>query len=832
MSKPDLIAMAMDAMVAINAAIRNIRLYPAGSAMVKASIERVLPPLNSVLERKGALNFAETEKSLLVFDEPLGEKELKKPQAAAFLELLLDFGIRDISFQRGVSAAELAALFSLLSQKPEDIADQGGLHQLCQQEALAHILLDHKVYVALAKDEVITRAAPSKDHGRAETVAGASETGETGTAGGTPGHTASPERPATAVRDGIASLTAIGKGASGSRQSKDLAQLLNILDSDADPKETAVLGKEVATALAAMAPENLARLLADDLSGKHAAGVVAELADRLDDDAFTTVAARLHVTTPKGSGTGVSSAYDALMRSEKGQRLQNRIGSAALAEKQALATHLKEGIERILSGDISPAADPELSRSVPRTVAQLMCQGKQHIAANLIDRLQRGTSKADAATRDAAAAMLAETSGRLIALLDSKAAIDPKFKDQAQVEICQVLGAIGAAEAVPVLTAIVKQNELSRKDYARDVLKAAEAALAAISGASAKSAPATPAPEDDDREQAVDAFVATGDTDAAVKLLFELIVEQAKKRNFPRAEALRDKMMTIDEMALNEIVKAAEIIEEEKSAALDGGIADLWESLRSRLSPEEANALFYAMDSIEFPVDTVILKQGQINDRLFFINQGSVRAVYREDGDKETLLKTYKKGEVCGVDSFFDIKVCSTSLAAMTPVTAMVLPRSALAVWKETQPGLEPKLADHFLNQAKEHELLKEAGISRRRFTRYQIGGKLLIQIIDAKRMPVGKPFKGELSDVSAGGLSFLIKTSKAETARMLLGRRLKLAFAIPAPDAPLKITQTGTVLGVSYLLHTDYAVQVRFIEPLNASARTALEGLETAEPV
>jgi len=66
------------------------------------------------------------------------------------------------------------------------------------------------------------------------------------------------------------------------------------------------------------------------------------------------------------------------------------------------------------------------------------------------------------------------------------------------------------------------------------------------------------------KEQMAAQYAAQGKTQHAVKLLFELIVAYAKAKNFPKAEALREKLFEVDAMALNEIIKAAEIIEEEK----------------------------------------------------------------------------------------------------------------------------------------------------------------------------------------------------------------------------------------------------------------------------
>jgi hypothetical protein len=90
---------------------------------------------------------------------------------------------------------------------------------------------------------------------------------------------------------------------------------------------------------------------------------------------------------------------------------------------------------------------------------------------------------------------------------------------------------------------------------------------------------------------------------------------------------------------------------------------------------------------------------------------------------------------------------------------------------------------------------------------------------------------KGDLADVSAKGLCFYIRLSKKETARLLLGRRLTLRFAVQVDNASLQIDQTGLVVAVLSHPFDDYTVHVRFDETLGKeivenlallSARTA----------
>ncbi len=96
-------------------------------------------------------------------------------------------------------------------------------------------------------------------------------------------------------------------------------------------------------------------------------------------------------------------------------------------------------------------------------------------------------------------------------------------------------------------------------------------------------------------EKMVDQHIGNDDTNAAVKLLFKLIVQSAREKNFTKAEQLRERMLEVDPMALDEIISSAEIIEEEKSQALDPIHMQIWSKLYDRLDTEEKNELYFSL---------------------------------------------------------------------------------------------------------------------------------------------------------------------------------------------------------------------------------------------
>ncbi|MBF0223842.1 MAG: cyclic nucleotide-binding domain-containing protein [Desulfobacterales bacterium] len=314
-----------------------------------------------------------------------------------------------------------------------------------------------------------------------------------------------------------------------------------------------------------------------------------------------------------------------------------------------------------------------------------------------------------------------------------------------------------------------------------------------------------------ERESLVEQCISENNIEKAVKLLFDLIVFYAKNKNFVKANALREKLIEVDNMALTEIISTGEIIEDEKRGLIDKDHLKLWTPLFSMLNEDEANALYYAMNESNYLPDQTIFKQGESNSNLYFINNGEVKIVYLKN-NKETLLKVLSPGHIAGDDSFFSISVCTTSMITLTGAQIDMLSRDVLKKWETEFPALAPKIQDFCLKtqRPKILELVKKKGLERRTQTRTKASGQVMIQLIGSKDEPIGKPFKGDLSDLSIGGVSFYIKTSKKETARLLLGRKMAIKFIV-SDDSEKKFIKKGTVVGVGYHLFNDYSIHANF---------------------
>ncbi|HQN25240.1 MAG TPA: HEAT repeat domain-containing protein [Syntrophales bacterium] len=152
MSDGSALSPTVEILIAVNTALTNLRLYPPTSAMIRTTLEKLHHTLGQVLENDEEVTFAEAEQTLLVNGTPLGPKDRERPQVAAFLQLMMNVGAHNIVFSRGVGADELLAFLDILTEKPEMLAERGGLRKVLEARDLPHIRLGEKRFVAMDPD--------------------------------------------------------------------------------------------------------------------------------------------------------------------------------------------------------------------------------------------------------------------------------------------------------------------------------------------------------------------------------------------------------------------------------------------------------------------------------------------------------------------------------------------------------------------------------------------------------------------------------------------------------------------------------------------------------
>jgi len=135
--------LAEEALVAFNAAITNVRLYPPSSSIVSQSIQRLHSGLDAVLAVEAPLVLAESEKAPLICGTPL--KPPIKAQTQAVFDLLHAFGLKSLSFDKGLTADQLLVLVTAIGRKPADVDKEGGLRRLLENQGVSAIHFNEKI---------------------------------------------------------------------------------------------------------------------------------------------------------------------------------------------------------------------------------------------------------------------------------------------------------------------------------------------------------------------------------------------------------------------------------------------------------------------------------------------------------------------------------------------------------------------------------------------------------------------------------------------------------------------------------------------------------------
>ncbi|MGW8193040.1 MAG: cyclic nucleotide-binding domain-containing protein [Desulforhopalus sp.] len=316
------------------------------------------------------------------------------------------------------------------------------------------------------------------------------------------------------------------------------------------------------------------------------------------------------------------------------------------------------------------------------------------------------------------------------------------------------------------------------------------------------------------QEQSIRNLLSQGDRSTAVDQLLQLIERTARMRNFRQADKLREWLVEIDETAFKEIIRAAEIIDREKAAAIDKSHLEQWSSLYDSLATEEFNAFYHVLLHKKYGDGDVVVNQGALQNALFFINSGKVKLYYVGQGD-ELLIHTLGQGQIFGTDVFFETSVWTMSVASVGPSEISILKLEKLQEKVEQFPELEEKLHGFCAQFESTEQIIQRSLTDRRMHKRHRISARVPTSLLVDGDRRSGVEAMVELQDISRGGVCYLARFSNRANARLLLGRRVALRL----PAGPLSegetVQATGDVLAVKAIRDIDgeYTVHLRFTE-------------------
>jgi HEAT repeat protein len=375
---------ALDTLFIMNTAIRNLRLYPATSATIINSIEKLYESLQGMFDQEKTICFAEAEKSLLVCGEPLSQKDLEKPQVAGLMEILLNYCIKSINFDYGFDRDELLAFMEILAKKTENIDSASGLAQIMAEKKLTRIRINEKVYVVQDKNKQILSNLAVDDEkiiqfllsGNPELAADIQKLEEMAN---------NPEWIKQIFQSGISRIMEQAGTLSDLQISENLVQVITLLEKIAgnfSPEDQDRISQDVAKSIAVadidITDQTIVRKMEHLFGGKLMQNILNTLAEE---------------KSPEQSVDDAGTSTEILGRESTEQ--------------------LKERIVLLLQNDERAFLDHKLMADLPAIFVSLAAKNEQAVTETIISRLISNLFKENAEIRDQAATALANIIERL-----------------------------------------------------------------------------------------------------------------------------------------------------------------------------------------------------------------------------------------------------------------------------------------------------------------------------------------------------------------------------------------------------------------------------------
>jgi len=318
-------------------------------------------------------------------------------------------------------------------------------------------------------------------------------------------------------------------------------------------------------------------------------------------------------------------------------------------------------------------------------------------------------------------------------------------------------------------------------------------------------------------EQSIRILLNRGEEEKAREQLVELIDRTAQTRNFVQAEKLREWLVDINETALGDIIRAAEIISDKKANTIDKTHLEIWGKLYEFLTTEEFSAVYHSLQHRKYEDEELVVHQGALQTALYFINSGRVKLFFKDKGNS-ILVKTMGRGEIIGAGSFFDASVWTISVASVGITDISILRFEKMQQWNAELPDLGPKLRDFCLRFESVGEIIRKSSQDRRKYKRHRITGRVTTLLLDNTGQTTGASSEAKLFDISRGGISYRLRMEKKENGRLILGRKVKIMLSAEK-NSEKHLGVIGDILAVKESLESEniFSVHVRFDTIINS---------------
>ncbi len=416
----------------INAAVTNVRLYPPASELISKTISRLNDSIQGLLSEEPAITYAESEKKLLIQGEAVSEKVYKRPQVQSFLTMLLEMGIKSISFEKGLTEQELREFLHIAGSWQQGEEGGAGLKEKAEEKGVSHIKIDEKIYVERDADQSILAGMAISDAEIARAVFGGSPDTEEAMeyvralAGNT-------EWLAKVFQEGVKQAMSSGSEQPGSRSADTYQQMLDRLEEMSDTDRREIISG-ILKFIPDMESSAMVSLLSQDMDRVFGRGVFRELVGTLNDERLKKLLKRTAEEAKKLPEEDAAPLRHtlAVMRStdraqeliSSGRQPAGRQGYGQAGEKEGEQKGAKNAFSRLLKGDTGVLPEIRHASGLPRALEKLLAgAGGQRIDA-AFNCLLEGIKSEDPDIKPAAA----EIMGILDETLESAGRTDQRVK--------------------------------------------------------------------------------------------------------------------------------------------------------------------------------------------------------------------------------------------------------------------------------------------------------------------------------------------------------------------------------------------------------------------
>lgn len=388
---------AVETLIIMNSAIVNLRLYPPTNAMIIKTVDRLYETFMALFEDEKSIIFAESDKNLLLSGEPLSQKHLGKPQVAVFLMLMINWGIKSLTFEKGLEKSELISFLETMAKKPDEVKQKGGLEQVIAEGKMPHILFNQKIYIAKDQDQQIVASMEIKD----EDIVKYITSQVPNVVLDTQKMKEMAKDPEWVSRIFQSGMQSINDGTiSNTKLSEGMLHMLSTLDKITEHADKEKISQLIAAYIADMDAELIAVTLSQNIENLLDNRLFDNIIKRMSWDTFEKVFGKIqHMTdgikTEDKPGydrrmESIQQTYRHVMSSDKGivlkKQLQEKQAREEEGERKRISVLKETGSSIILNLDAG-ILDEDIANSSPRVVQELFAEGENKTAEGIIERL-------------------------------------------------------------------------------------------------------------------------------------------------------------------------------------------------------------------------------------------------------------------------------------------------------------------------------------------------------------------------------------------------------------------------------------------------------------